>query len=73
MKWTRLILALVIPALLLAACGGQQQTPQPVMTTPVPAGAVIAEGHLVPLVLFFQVDLVEMLVKVMQEILEIMV
>ena len=47
MKWTRVILVLVIPALLLAACGGQA-TPEPVQAEPLPAEAVIAEGHLVP-------------------------
>jgi multidrug resistance efflux pump len=47
MKWTKVILILVIPALSLAACGGQE-TPIATQTTPLPAEAVIAEGHLVP-------------------------
>ena len=47
MKWTRVILVLVIPALLLAACGGQA-TPEPVQAEPLAAEAVIAEGHLIP-------------------------
>ncbi len=57
MKWIRLTLVLVIPALLLAACGGRA-TPEPVQTTPLPVEAVVAEGHLVPdddLVLSFTV------------------
>ena len=47
MKWTKLILLLVIPALILTACGGQEAmpTPQPDL---LPVEAVIAEGHLVP-------------------------
>ena len=47
MKWTKLILLLVIPALILTACGGQEvmPTPQPEL---LPVEAVIAEGHLVP-------------------------
>ena len=47
MKWTKLILLLVVPALILAACCGQDEamTPQP---DPLPVEAVIAEGHLVP-------------------------
>jgi multidrug efflux pump subunit AcrA (membrane-fusion protein) len=47
MKWNKLILVLVIPTLLPAACGGQE-TPEPVQAEPLPVGAVIAEGHLVP-------------------------
>jgi len=47
MKWIKLIFVLVIPALLLAACGGQA-TPIPVQTETLPVEAVIAEGHLVP-------------------------
>lgn len=47
MKWIKLILSLSIPALLLAACGGQA-TPEPIQAEPVPDEAVIAEGHLVP-------------------------
>lgn len=47
MKWTTLIFVLVVPTLLLAACGGQT-TPEPVQTAPLPDEAVIAEGHLVP-------------------------
>jgi multidrug resistance efflux pump len=47
MKWTKMILLLVIPALILTACGGQEvmPTPQPEL---LPVEAVIAEGHLVP-------------------------
>ena len=46
-KWNNLILLLVVPALILAACGGQDEvmTPQPAL---LPVEAVIAEGHLVP-------------------------
>jgi multidrug efflux pump subunit AcrA (membrane-fusion protein) len=47
MKWTRVILVLAILALLLSACGGQI-TPEPVQAEPLPAEAVIVEGHLVP-------------------------
>ena len=47
MKWTKLILLLVIPALILTACGGQEETPTP-QPEPLPVEAVIAEGHLVP-------------------------
>ncbi|MGB7875104.1 MAG: HlyD family efflux transporter periplasmic adaptor subunit [Anaerolineales bacterium] len=47
MKWTKLILLLVIPALLLTACGGQEDTPTPPPAL-LPVEAVIAEGHLVP-------------------------
>jgi len=47
MKWIKFTLMLVVPAVLLAACGGQA-TPAPVQTDPVPVEAVIAEGHLVP-------------------------
>ncbi len=47
MKWIKLTLMLVIPAILLAACGGQP-TPAPLHTDPLPVEAVIAEGHLVP-------------------------
>jgi len=47
MKWTKLILLLVIPALILTACGGQGETPVP-PSAPAPVDAVIAEGHLVP-------------------------
>jgi multidrug efflux pump subunit AcrA (membrane-fusion protein) len=46
-KWSKLILLLVIPALLLAACGGGEETPTP-QPDLVPVEAVIAEGHLVP-------------------------
>lgn len=47
MKWNKLILLLVIPAIILTACGGQEAvpTPQPDL---VPVDVVIAEGHLVP-------------------------
>jgi multidrug resistance efflux pump len=47
MKWTKLIPLLVIPALILTACGGQEEppTPQPDI---LPVEAVIAEGHFVP-------------------------
>ena len=46
-KWSKLILLLVVPALTLSACGGQEETatPQPEI---LPVEAVIAEGHLVP-------------------------
>ena len=46
-KWSKLILLLVVPALILSACGGQEEapTPQPDL---LPVEAVIAEGHLVP-------------------------
>jgi len=47
MKWTKLILLLVIPALILSACGGQEETPTP-QPELLPVEAVIAEGHLVP-------------------------
>ena len=47
MKWTKLILLLVLPALILTACGGQEETPTP-QPEPLPVEAVIAEGHLVP-------------------------
>lgn len=46
-NWTYLVLSLTILSLLLAACGGQVATPT-VQPVPVPQGAVIAEGHLVP-------------------------
>ena len=46
-KWSKLIMLLVVPALILTACGGQETmpTPQPDL---LPVEAVIAEGHLVP-------------------------
>jgi multidrug resistance efflux pump len=46
-KRSKLILLLVVPALILSACGGQEEapTPQPAF---LPVEAVIAEGHLVP-------------------------
>lgn len=47
MKRIKWILMLVILATLLAACEGQP-TPDPVPADPLPPGAVIAEGHLVP-------------------------
>ncbi len=47
MKWTKLILLLVVPALILSACGGQEETPTP-QPDLLPVEAVIAEGHLVP-------------------------
>lgn len=47
MKWTKLILLLVVPALILTACGGQDETPTPLPAL-LPVEAVIAEGHLVP-------------------------
>jgi multidrug efflux pump subunit AcrA (membrane-fusion protein) len=47
MKWNKLILILALPALLLAACG-EQATPEPVQSEPLPVDVVIAEGHLVP-------------------------
>ena len=47
MKWTKLILLLVVPALFLAACGGQDEMPAP-QPDQLPVEAVIAEGHLVP-------------------------
>jgi len=47
MKWTKLILLLVIPALVLAACGGRDEMPAP-QPDLLPVEAVIAEGHLVP-------------------------
>jgi len=47
MKWTKLILLLVIPALILTACGGGEETPAP-QPDLLPVEAVIAEGHLVP-------------------------
>jgi len=43
-KWIFLLTAL---ALILSACGGQQETPTPI-SAPLPVDAVIAEGHLVP-------------------------
>jgi len=46
-KWTKLMLLLVIPALILTACGGQEETPTP-QPDLLPVEAVIAEGHLVP-------------------------
>ena len=46
-KWTNLILLLTALTLILAACGGGTSTPT-VQATPIPANAVIAEGHLVP-------------------------
>jgi multidrug resistance efflux pump len=46
-KWMILILPLTVLALVLTGCGGGTPTPT-VQTTPVPADAVIAEGHLVP-------------------------
>ena len=46
-KWTNLILLLVIPALILTACGAQETTPTPHPDL-LPVEAVIAEGHLVP-------------------------
>ncbi len=47
MKRNKMILLLVIPALILAACGGQEEMPT---TQPdiLPVEAVIAEGHLIP-------------------------
>ena len=47
MKRNKMILLLVIPALILTACGGQEEmpTPQPDF---LPVEAVIAEGHLIP-------------------------
>jgi len=47
MKWIKLVFLLVIPALILTACGGQEVTPTP-QPDLVPVDAVIAEGHLVP-------------------------
>jgi multidrug resistance efflux pump len=47
MKWNKLILLLVIPALILTACGGGEETPTP-QPDLLPIEAVIAEGHLVP-------------------------
>jgi len=47
MKWNKLILLLVIPVLVLTACGGQETTPTP-QPDLLPVDAVIAEGHLVP-------------------------
>jgi multidrug resistance efflux pump len=47
MKWNKLILLLVIPALILTACGGGEETPTPHPDL-LPVEAVIAEGHLVP-------------------------
>jgi multidrug efflux pump subunit AcrA (membrane-fusion protein) len=46
-KWTNLILLLTALALILAACGGQDETPTP-QPALLPVEAVIAEGHLVP-------------------------
>jgi multidrug resistance efflux pump len=74
MKLTKMLLALVIPTLLLAACGGQQ-TPVPVQATPLSAGAVVAEGHLVPndnLTMSFSVrgKVAEILVKKGQKVRE---
>ena len=46
-KWMYLVLLLTSLTLLLAACGGQEAMPTP-QPDPLPAGAVIAEGHLVP-------------------------
>jgi multidrug efflux pump subunit AcrA (membrane-fusion protein) len=46
-KWNKLILMLVIPALILSACGAGEETPTP-QPALLPVEAVIAEGHLVP-------------------------
>jgi len=46
-KWMMCCLWLIPLALLLGACGGQEQ-PATVLPPSAPAGAVIAEGHLVP-------------------------
>jgi multidrug resistance efflux pump len=46
-KWTNLILLLTALTLVLTSCGGGTPTPT-LQTTPIPADAVIAEGHLVP-------------------------
>lgn len=47
MKWNKLIFMLVISALLLASCGGQEEVSTPLPNL-VPVDTVIAEGHLVP-------------------------
>lgn len=47
MKWNKLILLLVVPALILSACGAQEEAPTP-QPEVLPVEAVIAEGHLVP-------------------------
>jgi multidrug resistance efflux pump len=46
-SWKNLTLLLVALALVLTACGAQEEMPVP-LSTPLPAEAVIAEGHLVP-------------------------
>jgi len=46
-KWINLILLLTILALIIIACGGQDEMPTP-QPAPLPVEAVIAEGHLVP-------------------------
>jgi len=47
MKKFKLFLLLVVPALVLAACGGQETVPTP-QPNLLPVDTVIAEGHLVP-------------------------
>ena len=47
MKSTKWIFLLTVLALVLSACGGQEETPVPI-SAPLPVDAVIAEGHLVP-------------------------
>jgi HlyD family secretion protein len=46
-QWSKLILLLVVPALILSACGGKEETPTP-QPDFLPVEAVIAEGNLVP-------------------------
>ncbi|MBN1450413.1 MAG: HlyD family efflux transporter periplasmic adaptor subunit [Anaerolineales bacterium] len=46
-NWKNLTLLLAAMALILAACGGQDEIPTP-QPAPLPVEAVIAEGHLVP-------------------------
>lgn len=47
-KWMNLLLFLTAMMMLLTACGGKQAATPSVLSTPIPADVVIAEGHLVP-------------------------